>query len=197
MYTQIIEKLTRDARVLEVTAKKQRKVLVWLALAIASVYLVAILLCLAVEAEAPLFITALALVTAAAAVSVCVFVRLAKKPKIFIGKITRIETERKIVAQKGTGAFGRLPMRTAEVYELVIAIENEKKETRVIFCPAQHEAVLKVGDTLLTHTALPYPAHLSNPTKCICMHCGTMQSAENERCITCGADLYTLFSVKK
>ncbi len=196
MYQQISEKMKRDARIVQTVSRKQRQTIMRLSVAIFLVYLVALLLCLATQAEPPVWIFALAFVTAAAVVSVCVFVRWAKKPKIFIGQITRIETERKIVAPKGTGAFGRLPMRTAEVYELVIAIEDGKKETRVIFCPAQHEMVLKEKDTLLCHSALPYPAHLSNPTKCICMHCGTMQSSEKTACITCGADLYNIFSVK-
>ena len=126
-----------------------------------------------------------------------IFLRYKRKIKIFYGKIERIEEDRKIVPQKGTGAFGSLNSKTAEVYELLIAITDENQATQVIFCPSQYEKLLKVGDVLLCHSALPYPAHLSNPTNCICMHCGTMQASENLTCITCGANIYSLYTLTK
>ena len=116
-------------------------------------------------------------------------------PKIFVGKIQRMEENREIVPRKGSGAIFGTSHKYAldEVYKLIIAITDENQETQVIFCPPQYEKVLKLGDTLLCHSLLPYPAHLSNPTKCICMHCGTMQAAENATCITCGANIYSLY----
>ena len=196
MYTKLIEKIKADSHIIQAikTNKNQayRKLCAYALL----VFAVAILLCLSAKLNA--FGWLITLLCAVMAVAAPVFFLVRKKEaKIFVGKIERMEENRKIVPQKGTGAFGRTMLKTAEVYELLVAITNEKQETEVIFCPSQYEKILKIGDTLLTHSALPYPAHLSNPTKCICMHCGTMQASENLTCITCGANIYSIHQLTK
>ena len=98
-------------------------------------------------------------------------------------------------APEGTILFARTHLYLNEERELIIAITAENGETQVIFCPPQYEKVLQIGDTVLCHSALPYPAHMSNPTKCICMHCGTMQASENTSCIHCGATVYSVYSL--
>lgn len=126
------------------------------------------------------------------------FVCRLQKPKIFWGKIDKIGEDWKRVPQKGTGAFGKLPMSTAEVCELLVSVVNESSsDTYVFFCPSRYGNLLKEGEMVLHHSLLPYPALLSNPTKCICMHCGTMQASENQACISCQADLYNLFTTRK
>lgn len=198
MYTAIEEKMKKDAHIIR--ALKERKNSVrkqfWMWAGVILVF--ALLLC--VLAKFSLLGWIVTLLSAAVAVCVLAFVfsRCTKKAEIFLGKITRMEEDREIVPRKGSGAvFGTShKYLLAEVYELLVAITDEKGETQVISCPPQHEKLLQIGDTLVCHSLLPYPAHLSNPTKCICMHCGTMQSAENPTCITCGADVYSIYTVQ-
>lgn len=118
------------------------------------------------------------------------------KPKILLGKVTKMEEEWKRVPRKGTGAFGSLHRYTEEVRELHILVTDENGNMEVIFLPSQYEKIIQHGDVLLYHSLLDYPAHLSNPTKCICMHCGTMQASENLSCITCHAVIYSLHTIQ-
>lgn len=198
MLNAVLEKMKKDPRIIQAIKEKQKQSrkgdFIYAAVAFALPVLYAFLAKLALTG----WIICVTIGILAAAVPCLVLRRMRQKPKIFIGKIVRMKEDRKIVPRKGSGAvFGTShKYALAEVYDLVVAVENEKGETQVIFCPPQHEIILKVGDTLLLHPDLPYPAQLSNPTKCICMHCGTMQSAENESCITCGADMYSIHTVK-
>ena len=198
MYGKIIEKMKRDSRIATATKEKHKKGQREYFIYAAAVFVLPLLYALLAKLSLTGWIICAAIGILAAAVPYLVLRRVRKKPKIFIGKIVRMEEDREIVPRKGSGAvFGTSHKYSlAEVYELVVAVENESGETQVIFCPPQYETVLKIGDTLLIHPDLPYPAHLSNPTKCICMHCGTTQSAENPTCITCGADMYSVHTVK-
>lgn len=196
MYTKLIEKIKADSHIIQAIKTNKNQAYRKLCICAFFIFIFAILLC--ISAKFNVWGWIITLLCAFAAVSVPIFLLMRKKEaKIFVGKIQRMEENRKIVPQKGTGAFGRTMLKTAEVYELLVAITNEKQETEVIFCPPQYEKILKIGDTLLTHSALPYPAHLSNPTKCICMHCGTMQASENLTCITCGANIYSIYQLTK
>ena len=198
MMDAILNKIKNDQHIIRVLKEKQRQTRKKLWLYAAAVIVFTLLLGLVAQFSLRTWIIALAVALIAAFIPFCFVHRAGKNEKIFVGKIVRMGEDRKIVPRKGSGAvFGTShKYALAEVYELVVAVENEKGETQVIFCPPQHEIILKVGDTLLLHPDLPYPAHISNPTKCICMHCGTMQSAENESCITCGADMYSMHTVK-
>ena len=197
MLNAILEKIKYDQHIIRAIKEKQKQKRKKLWVYAAAVMVFILLLGLVAQFSLRTWIIALAVALAAAFIPFCFVCRDGRKEKVFMGKIEKIEAYRRTVPQKGTGAFGLFHNRVVEVYELVIAITDDRGETRVIFCPPQHEIVLKVGDILLTHSKLPYPAHMSNPTKCICMHCGTMQSAENESCITCGADMYSLHTVKE
>ena len=192
MYTAILERMKNDAHIKEAIHQKKKATRKTLFLYSAVVVAFAFLLCFLASFDAWGWVVTWGIAAIVIALLVFFLYHKQNDPKIFVGKITRMEEDRKIVPQKGTGAFGRGHLRTAEVYELLVAITDESGATQVIFCPPQYEKVLKLGDKLLCHSLLPYPAHLSNPTKCICMHCGTMQAAENTACITCGASIYSL-----
>jgi len=196
MYGKIIEKMKRDSRIATATKEKHKKGQREYFIYAAAVFVLPLLYALLAKLSLTGWIICAAIGILAATVPYLVLRRLRKKPKIFIGKIERMEEKRETVPKPGTGVFGRLPMGLAEVYDLVVGVTDEKGTMQAIFVSPQYETVLKIGDTLLIHPDLPYPAHLSNPTKCICMHCGTMQSAENPTCITCGADMYSVHTVK-
>ncbi len=191
MYTEIFEKMKTDAHIAQAIKQKRKKMYIGLFVYAAVVLYVTLTACFLAEFETFGWLVTLLL---AVALIVVPFVLLhhTRKTKIFCGRVERIEEDRKIVPQKGTGAFGGRNLHTAEVRELLIAVTDENGETQVIFCPAQYEKAVKIGDVLLIHSALPYPAHLSNASQCICMHCGTMQASENTACITCKADIYSL-----
>ena len=197
MYAKLLEKMKTDAYIIQALKAKHKKTRKSLLIYAAVVFLFAIVLCFSAKWGELGWFIALFCAAIATLLPLCFLHYKKSEPKIFCGNITRMEEDRKIVPQKGTGAFGRGQLRTTEVYELLVAITNEKGETQVIFCPPQYEKICKVGDTLLCHSALPYPAHLSNPTTCICMHCGTMQASENTTCITCKAKIYSLHTSKQ
>ena len=193
MHTKLLEKLGADARITQAVKKTRKQGYLKLGIYGAFVLALAVILPFACKLDA--WGWGISLFIAALAILLPLFVYIKKKPQIFCGKVEKMEEDRKVVPQKGTAAFGRFHMHTAEVYQLVIAITDESHGMQVLYCPSQYEKIIAIGDTLLYHSALPYPAHLSNPTKCICMHCGTMQSSSNQACITCGADLYTVYTV--
>lgn len=199
MYTAIWEKMKTDAHIAEAIRSKhkqaQKKVFIYAA----GVFVFALLLCILAKFETTQWIITWIIAVAAIVIPFFVLQRKSQNQKIFFGKIARMEEDREIVPRKGSGAvFGTShKYALAEVYKLLIAITDESGATQVIFCPPQYEKLFKIGDTLLCHSALPYPAHLSDTTTCICMHCGTMQSAENSTCITCEADIYSLHTVKQ
>lgn len=195
MYTELIQKMHTDARILQ-AVKESRKgsyksffIYCFLVLGFTTV------ICLWSKFEVWGFIASYLLAFALIAVSFVFFRRHKSKAKVFWGKIVRMEEDRKIVPRKGTILFARTHLYLNEERELIIAITAENGETQVIFCPPQYEKVLQIGDTVLCHSALPYPAHMSNPTKCICMHCGTMQASKNTSCIHCGATVYSVYSL--
>ena len=198
MYTKLIEKIKADLHIIQVIKANKKQAYRKLCICAFFIFVFAILLCISAKFNALGWI--ITLLCAFAAVSVPIFFLMRKKEaKIFVGKIERMEENREIVPRKGSGAIFGTSHKYAldEVYKLLIAITNENQETEVIFCSPQYEKILKIGDTLLTHSALPYPAHLSNPTKCICMHCGTMQDSENSTCITCKANIYSIHQLTK
>ena len=197
MYSEILARMRRDGRVVRAIKERHRAVRRGLFLYAVTAFVIALLVCLSAELQLLGWCVTWLLAAAAVLVPLYLLHRAQKRPKVLVGKITRMEEDRKIVPQRGSEMFGRFHARTEEVHRLLIALTDERGRTEVIFCPAQHEKILKVGDTLLCHAALPYPAHLSNPTKCICMHCGTMQASENRTCITCGACIYSLYTTRK
>ncbi|MBP3437258.1 MAG: hypothetical protein J6K61_05070 [Clostridia bacterium] len=115
-----------------------------------------------------------------------------KKPKIYFGPIGRIAHKYSYQAAKGTLALGRSHSRVCEVHILQISIITDEKhpeKARVISCQPQYERVLQEKEVILYHSFLPYPALLSDPRECICMHCGTMQTPR-EHCYSCGKRIY-------
>jgi hypothetical protein len=158
----------------------------------------ALLLCILLKFTLTGWLVSWSIASAAIGIPFYILRRKMKNQKIFWGTIERIEEDREIVPRKGSGAvFGTSHKYSlAEVYKLVIVITDENGASHIIYCPAQYEKILQTGDTLLYHSALPYPAHLSNLTKCICMHCGRMQAAEKHTCYECGAELYNHTTVQ-
>ena len=199
MYTKLLEKMKTDTRVTQAIKAKKKQAQKKLFMYAAGVFVFALLLCVLAEFNILAWIITWIIAATAIVVPFFVLMKKAALQEIFWGKIARMEEDREIVPRKGSGAaFGTShKYALAEVYKLLVAITDDGGATKVIFCPPQYEKVFEIGDTLLYHSALPYPAHLSNPTKCICMHCGTMQSSENSACITCGADMYSLHTVNQ
>lgn len=193
----LLEKIKADEYILQAVKKRKRKAQKTLCIYTAIAFALAVLVCILAEATLFGWVIALLCATAVSAVIWLLYARGKREERVFVGKIERLEEDRKIVPQKGTAFFGRLPSKLVEVHELVILITDERQASQVIFCPRQYEKILEIGDTLLCHSALPYPALLSNPTKCICMHCGTMQSSEHSSCITCGATMYSVLQLSK
>lgn len=197
MDSELLRRIKADTRIGQAMAAKRKEKRKWLFAYAVIVFVFASLLCLLASFDAVTACVTMLLAVLAAVLPACVLHHVQKEPKIFLGKISRIEENRKIVPRKGTGAFGFLNSGTCEVYDLLVAITADDGTTQVIFCSPQYEKILKTGDTLLCHSVLPYPAHLSHITQGICMHCGTMQDSANTRCITCDAPLYTLHTMQK
>ena len=115
------------------------------------------------------------------------------KHSFVIGKIQRIDHDNYLGVKKGTGGFGRIhsPIKEQHTSDIkILANENSVEKVYSIVCPSQYERVLKLGDTVLYHPYLSYPATLSNKSKCICMKCGTMQSVDNKVCFECKTTLF-------
>ena len=195
MNNRIARKMQSDMRIFQTINKNTKKTYVFFIVSAIVVLYIAFMLCFLGELEIWSWIIVFGVVTMAL-IAFFFMLKNAQRPKCFCGEIVKIAEEWKRVPVKGSGAFGRSHLKTCEVRELQIAIIDERKDTHVIFCPSQYEQIFKIGDTVLSHSALPYPAHLSNLTKCLCMHCGTMQSATNETCITCEADIYSWYTLK-
>ena len=122
------------------------------------------------------------------------------KKSFVIGKIQRIDHDNYLGVEKGTGGFGRgsgVYTTIKKQHSLDIKIltnENSVEKVYSIVCPSQYERVLKLGDTILYHPYLSYPATLSNKSKCICMKCGTMQSTDNKACFECQTTLFNFYT---
>ncbi|MBE6635311.1 MAG: hypothetical protein E7617_03840 [Ruminococcaceae bacterium] len=132
-------------------------------------------------------------------VSVVCYYKFSKKSFV-IGKIQRIDHDNSLGITKGTGGFGLnagvyTTIKSNHVLDIKIATtDNTTEEAYSIVCPPQYERVLKIGDIILHHPYLSYPATLSNKSKCICMKCGTMQSTENSTCFECKTTLFNINS---
>lgn len=193
MYHQILNKMKSDTHIATAIREKRKQITKKLLLYTAGVCVFALLLCILAKFKTFEWIVTWGIAAVAIILPFCFLPVITKRQTVFLGKISQMEEERKIVPRKGSGAVFGTSHKYAldEVRELHIAITDENGRIQVIFCPPQYEKLFHLDDTLLCHSSLPYPAHLSNVTTGICMHCGTMQSAENETCITCGADIYS------
>lgn len=197
MYAKLFEKFKNDTYVARTIKQKQESACKKFLLYAAVLLMAAVLVCLLGKFEAKAWMITLLVVAMVAFLPFCFLPHYAKsKQKIFEGKVVRIDEKREIVPEKNAERFSRFQERETDVCEIVVGIMGENGEAQVLLLPPQYEKILAIGDTLVTHAALSYPAHVSNLTTGICMHCGTMQSAENESCITCGADMYSLHTVK-
>ena len=194
----IFERIKADSYVQRAIRQKNKKFLLWLSLFAAVVLLFTLLLCHLASFAPHHWGIALAIAAAVAVVPFLVFF-FTRKPKIHVGRITRIEETHKLIPEEGDEILRRWQPRRAEVetHQILVAFTDEEGEAEVLFLPPSYEKLLSVGDVLLSHSALPYPAHLSCPTASLCMHCGSVQAAENETCSTCGAPLYSVFTLKK
>ena len=118
------------------------------------------------------------------------------KKSFVIGKIQRIDHDNYLGTTKGTGGFGLgagvyTTIKKQHMLDIkILTDENSIEKVYSISCPPQYERVLKLGDTILYHPYLSYPATLSNKSKCICMKCGTMQSTDNKVCFECQTTLF-------
>lgn len=112
---------------------------------------------------------------------------------IMVGIIESIRHDYSLQTKKGTKGFSQSHIYTSikEHHDIVMTLLplNGKQRKQEIICPPQYERIFRVGDTVLYHPHLHYPANLSNVTKCVCMNCGTMQSANNIECFNCKVGL--------
>lgn len=117
------------------------------------------------------------------------------KKEFIMGNIQSIEHDYRLETSKGTRGFGLSNVYTTirRQHQLVIQVvsnEGTTKKISTIVCPPQYERLLRLGDTLLYHPYLNYPATLSNKSKCICVKCGTMQSVDKQICFECKTNLF-------
>ena len=197
MQTSVAQKMKNDPYIAKALAEKRRKTHKTLLLVLAVVWTFCVLLCLLAQFDGVAWAATLACALLVSVLLYFLFCRGKAAPVPFLGTVTRTEAVGKSVPAKGSGAFGRLPSYQHETYDLLVAVTDESGKTRVIVCAPEYEKLIARGDTLLLHPDLPYPAHLSNPTTCICMHCGTTQSTDRDRCSACGANLYNVRTVQK
>lgn len=156
------------------------------------VFAVAIVLSIALKFGVIAWIVAL---SGALAISIFGFKlhMLLKNYKVVVGIINGIQHDYYTGIEKGTGGFSQVHTYTSiqQLHNIVIALEDLDGlplDTNVV-CSSRFEKHLKVGDVILYHPELRYPANLSNITTCICMNCGAMQDAEHIICQNCEAEL--------
>lgn len=197
METKLALKMKKDPHIARATAEKRRAGYKTFLLFAVLLWAFCVLLCLLADFDGVAWAATLA---CALLVTVLLFWLITQRKStsaLFLGSVTRTEESRKTVPARGSGAFGRLPSYQHETYDLLVAVTDAAGRTQVIVCAPEYEKLISLGDTLLLHPDLPYPANLSNPTACICMHCGTAQSVERDRCSGCGANLYSVRTVQK
>ncbi len=198
MHTELLEKMKSDIYVRNAISAKYKKAQRSIRIFAIALMAYALLICVLLKFTFLGWAITWMAVAAIIAIPFYVLRRKTKTQRFFWGRIQRIEEDRETVPRKGSGAvFGTSHKHAVtEVYKLVVIVTDQSGAPHIIYCPAQYEKILQPGDTLLYHSALPYPAHLSNLTKCICMHCGTMQATEKHTCYECGADLYNHTTVQ-
>ena len=109
-----------------------------------------------------------------------------------VGTIDKVQHEYYTGQEKGTWGFPSVHTYTSirQEHTILLTLRSSGEQSGVmVVCPSRYEKVLSVGDTVLYHPDLPFPATLSNITTCICMNCGTMQDSNASVCHTCGAEL--------
>ena len=154
--------------------------------------LFAALLCIAFDANAVFWIVAIALALLAS-VLLFKFYEIGGN-HLFIGKIDFIRHDYSLQVAKGTGGLPRVHSSIRQEHTLVLTLKDiSKKESTKsieIVLPSQYEKFICTGDILLHHPLFEYPAILTNLTSCLCMNCGTAQSANNTHCHSCGTALF-------
>ena len=193
MQDTILKKFQTDETILTILNKAQTKRLKRISVIIITTFCLAILLSLFSHFELFGWIISL-LIAALISASLILNYKLSKQACV-IGKIERIDHDYKLEDQKGTGGFGRLHSHIREKHNIVITIKSSNTTSQKIHsvvCPPQYEKILKLGDTILCHPYLNYPATLSNKSKCICVKCGTMQSSAKTVCYECGTSLFNV-----
>ena len=196
MLNKITEKMKHDLHIAQAIRGKRRQMRKKFLCAAAILFAFALFISLASHLTAVGWLITWSITVLVLAAAFFSVERYARRARLFLGRIERIDEDRSIVPTKGNERFSRFQERETDVSAIIVGIMNEQGDAQVITLPPQYEKLLTIGDTLFLHSALPYPAHLSHPTQSICMHCGTMQSSENESCITCGADMYSVHTVK-
>ena len=117
-----------------------------------------------------------------------------KKSSITVGTVKTIRHEYSVAHKKGTsgwGGSGPLYTTLRQEHDVVLVIKsfNDNEKSREIICLPQYEKVFRVGDIVLVHPELDYPANITNADTCICMKCGTIQSTKNGCCYNCKSTL--------
>ena len=106
-----------------------------------------------------------------------------------VGIIESINHDYRLDTKKGTKGFSQSHVYTSikQTHDILITFsrKEEEKEKYKIACSAQYEKIFKPGDKIVYNPYLPYPANLTNITKCVCMNCGTMQNSDNTNCYNC------------
>ena len=194
MHNDIFEKIQNDETISSIICNAQKNKLKKLILFIVGVFCVVVLSGIIFKFELIGWIIAILIATVISASFVCYY-KFSKKSFV-VGKIQRIDHDNYLGTKKGTGGFGLnagvyTTIKNRHTLDIKIsANENSAEKVYSIVCPPQYEKVLKLGDTILYHPYLSYPATLSNKSKCICMKCGTMQSTDNKICFECQTTLF-------
>jgi len=191
MYSAILEKIQNDATISSVICDAQRRKFIKLMLFIGCVFFIAILFAIVLKLQWIGWIVAIAAAVFVSAFAVCNYKL--SKPSFLVGKTQNIEHDYRIVPAKGTSGFKWVRGNMQNTHTLNISVktdENANEKVYSITCPSQYERLLGIGDTILHHPYLKYPATLSHKTKCICMKCGTMQTTDNIACFECQTTLF-------
>lgn len=190
MYT-ILEKIRNDATISSVICDAQRRKFIKLMLFIGCVFFIAILFAIVLKFQWIGWIVAIVSAVLLSAFAACHYKL--SKPSFLVGKIQNIEHDYRVVPTKGTAGFKWVRGNMKNIHTLnigVLTCENENEKVYSITCPSQYKRLLGIGDTILHHPYLKYPATLSHKTKCICMNCGTMQSTDKIVCFECQTTLF-------
>lgn len=153
----------------------------------AAILAVAIILSFSLSLSPGGFVACLTVALLVAILSLRLF-ELVHRPRAAVGVVDTIRHEYYQKHAKGTGGWERWYTAQIHTEDMVITLRGEDGAllSREIVLPARYARAIRLGDTLLAHPALPYPANLTSDTVCLCMQCGTMQGTNRTHCLSCG-----------
>ncbi|MBE6602675.1 MAG: hypothetical protein E7637_09290 [Ruminococcaceae bacterium] len=117
-------------------------------------------------------------------VGILVFWLLIKKSKFFkyrfLGKVTDIRRESKMVDRKGYARSMRSQVLS------IFTVTDENGNRLEIELPVPYEKVFKKGDKIIRLAGMKYPVDLTPEELLVCPFCGNIFPTENEVCVECG-----------